>query len=99
VPVAVNNGVYTYRFDDIASGTYELVAGTDADNDEIICDEGEACGAYLTIDQPTLITVDRNRTGMDFVSGFDVSIRSQAAGADESNRPRVLRRLPRGSAK
>jgi serine protease len=99
VPVAVNNGVYTYRFDDIASGTYELVAGTDADNDEIICDEGEACGAYLTIDQPTLINVDRNRTAMDFVSGFDVSIRSQAVGADEPNPPRVLRRLPRGSAK
>jgi serine protease len=93
VPVAASNGFYTYRFDNVANGTYELFAGSDADNDGEICDEGEACGAYLTTDQPTTVTVDRNRTLMDFVSGFDVSIRSQAANAPSSNPARVLRRL------
>ena len=95
------NGVYTYQFTNVASGTYELYAGTDADNDEIICDEGEACGAYLTKEQPTQITINSSRTLLDFTSGFDVSIRSQSAAADEDRSPpRVLRRLrPRAANK
>jgi serine protease len=92
--VAASNGFYSYRFTNVDSGTYELFAGTDSDNDDIICDDGEACGAYLTLEQPTLVTVDRDRSLSDFVSGFDVAIQSQSASAEKgSSAPRTLRRL------
>lgn len=38
-------------------------AGSDSDNDLFICDPGEACGSYLTLDQPQDILLDRNLAG------------------------------------
>ncbi|NJN45320.1 MAG: serine protease, partial [Candidatus Competibacteraceae bacterium] len=64
------NGRYGYRFSDVPVGSYEIFAGTDADNDGLICDAGEACGAYLTLDEPVNLTVDTDRDGLDFTSGF-----------------------------
>jgi len=94
VPVAINNGVYDYRFDNVASGTCEIIAGTDYNDNLEICDAGESCGAYLTTDQPTTVTVDRNLTSLDFFTGFDVAIRNQSAGAAQpSDQRRTLRRL------
>jgi serine protease len=65
--VSVVNGQYAFTFVDVAPGDYQVVAGTDANNDLFICDAGEACGAYLTIPQPSDITVvDAALSGIDF---------------------------------
>jgi len=95
VRVTNNNGVYDYRFDDVAPGTYQIFAGTDSNNNFDICDTGEACGTYLTTDQPTNITVDRNLTSVNFFTGFDVAIRSQSAsvGPQPGDGRLTLRRL------
>ena len=92
---------YPFQFNDITAGEYELVAGTDADNDLLICDAGEACGAWLTIDQPIRITLDNDIADLDFPVEFLVSLpnlnsRSQSqsessagklrAGGDEGQR-------------
>jgi serine protease len=73
--VGVVNGQYAFTFVDVPPGDYQIIAGTDADNDFIICDPGEACGAYLTLDQPSdIAVVDADSSGIDFPIGHSVSI-------------------------
>ena len=68
--VSVVNGQYAFTFLDAPPGDYQIVAGTDANNDLFICDAGEACGAYLTIPQPSDITVvDADLSAIDFPIG------------------------------
>ena len=50
------------------------MAGSDAANDLFICDAGEACGAWLTLDQPILIQLDSDRDGIDFPVEYLVSL-------------------------
>ena len=54
------DGVYELNLRDVAPGTYSLVVGSDMDNDNFICDAGEACGAYPTLNDeaPIEITED-----------------------------------------
>lgn len=65
----IADGVYSYALR-VPAGRYRLWAGTDADNDGQICDEGEACGAYKVLDGPLVIEVDGNRNGLDFDTGI-----------------------------
>ncbi|HXX48002.1 MAG TPA: S8 family serine peptidase, partial [Myxococcota bacterium] len=81
-PVAASNGSYSYSFANIPQGDYLLIAGTDMDNDGLICDPGEACGAYPTLDLPGAITLDQDLSGQDFDTSFRQSISNSAeAGA------------------
>lgn len=68
------DGRYTFTLSDIPAGTYQLFAGSDANNDLFICDAGESCGAYVTLDAPVTIEVDRDRSDLDFVSGYIVQL-------------------------
>ncbi|MBL0727444.1 S8 family serine peptidase [Piscinibacter sp. HJYY11] len=72
--VSATNGVYNFSFTNVAAGTYIVVAGSDPDNDDTICNVGEACGAYLTLDDPVRVTVNANRSGLDFTADFVTSI-------------------------
>jgi len=67
------DGGYAFTVRNVPAGTYQLFAGSDSNNDGGICDAGEACGAYPTLGQPATITVDRDLSGLDFVSGFTIS--------------------------
>lgn len=71
---AQTDGGYAFTMRDVPKGVYQLYAGADSNNDRNICSVGESCGAYLTLDEPLLVTVDRNRSGLDFVSGFLVNL-------------------------
>jgi serine protease len=68
--VDLDGGVYIYRFDDVPAGEYRIVAGTDMNNDGIICDEGEACGAFPTLSLLQRVLVEEDRAGLDFSVGF-----------------------------
>ncbi len=85
-----NAGQYAFTLGGVEAGSYELIAGTDADNDLFICDSGEACGAWLTTDQPIRIELDGDLTALDFPVEFQVSIPDvpalQAAGRPRSGR-------------
>lgn len=76
-------GRYTYQLTEIPAGTYEIFAGTDFDNNGIVCDPGEACGAYLTLDEPANVVMDRDRIAIDFTSGFADNLAT--FGVDSSN--------------
>jgi serine protease len=96
--VSVVNGQYAFTFVDAPPGDYQVVAGTDANNDLFICDAGEACGAYLTIPQPSDITVvDAALSGIDFqishTAADGIGGQSQDLGAS-ANAPAGYRRRP-----
>lgn len=58
-----------------------LIAGSDQNNDGFICDTGESCGSYPTIDAFEIITVSGNRTGLDFLSGFRFGVNAAATSS------------------
>jgi serine protease len=73
--VEASDGSYDYTLSGVPFGEYLIYAGTDFDNDADICDPGEACGAYLSLDQPTPVLVDSDQTSIEFATGFDLSFR------------------------
>jgi serine protease len=92
--VNANNGLYNYSIGNVPAGTYHIYAGSDPNNDTFICDTAEACGAYLTLENPTIITVDGNLSGRNFNVQYNVNVplQSQAFG-DSTRKPFYLRRV------
>ncbi|MCV6638177.1 S8 family serine peptidase [Candidatus Albibeggiatoa sp. nov. NOAA] len=74
------DGIYDFRFTNVLTGTYQVVAGTDANNNNVICEPGEACGAYLTLSRPSNINIDNSYSGVDFSTGFNVNFSAQSVG-------------------
>jgi serine protease len=74
--VTVNDGVYNFRFNNIPRGTYIITAGSDFNNDGFICDAGEACGAFTTLDKPTSIEISNSRSRVNFNTGFNINFLS-----------------------
>ena len=79
------DGLYPYQFSAIPAGNYEIVAGSDTNNDQFICDAGEACGAWLTIDQPISLDVQADIEGIDFPVEFRVLIPTLDAAAQDGS--------------
>lgn len=69
------NGVYEFNIPDVPPAEYHVYASTDSDQDNLLCDTGEACGAYTAVDQPTgVIVVDRDMANINFNTGFIVNL-------------------------
>ncbi|OOZ36474.1 hypothetical protein BOW52_10755 [Solemya elarraichensis gill symbiont] len=67
------NGSGFYSFTGVPNGNYNIVAGTDYNNDGAICSRGEACGAYTTLyDQQTVTVSGSDETGLNFTVGHEV---------------------------
>jgi serine protease len=61
------NGRYSWSFSGVTQTRVQVVAGTDTDNDRLLCARGEACGAYPQLGANlTVIDLSTNRTGLDF---------------------------------
>ena len=91
--ITASGGLYPpFQFTAVPEASYELIAGTDSDNDFLICDSGEACGSYLTLDQPRDILLDQNLTGLDFSVAHVIAIPNQSLDAESEPRP-VFRRM------
>ena len=85
VQTDAEDGEYVWRVNKLPPGSYQLIAYTDADNDNSVCDAGEACGAYLTVDQPIFFDLTEeggNLAGLDFQVSFGVSL----SDPDESDK-------------
>ncbi len=95
------SGRYDYRFDEVPRGRYEIVAGSDSDNDLFICDSGEACGAWLTIDRPIQLQPESDLRDLDFPIEYQVRLPDTAAlidGIPTEPRPAVARGTARAIA-
>ncbi|MBU0730685.1 MAG: S8 family serine peptidase [Proteobacteria bacterium] len=78
---AIIGSVYNYSFSAVPAGTYYVLAGTDSDNDGYLCDPGEACSGYPTVNALTPITISSsNISGINFTSGYNTSVQSASAG-------------------
>lgn len=61
-----------FAFTGLVPGTFGgIVAGTDDDFDGIICDDGDACGAWPSGVEPTRLAIERERHDLDFTVGFE----------------------------
>ncbi len=90
VLVNASGGAYAYEITDVPAGTYRLFAGTDTDDDELLCDSGEACGAYPTLDSPQFVTIEANATTLDFESVYRLSLSQSAAAAEAPEEDRSV---------
>jgi serine protease len=77
------NGLYQYNIEDLSPGSYEIVAGTDLNFDLFICDQGDSCGAYPTLDRASILQINESRTNIDFTVSFDNSITSSSGNAQQ----------------
>ncbi len=76
--VAVDPGTsLDFALNDLPPGEYLIAAGSDVDEDGVICDEDEPyCGFFPTYDRPLILTVEEGNdlTGLDFSVAAPVSI-------------------------
>jgi len=73
VTVSANQGRYPYRFNNVAKGHYLIISGSDNNNNGTICDLGESCGAYLTLDRPNPIQLNNNLRDINFDLNYNTS--------------------------
>ena len=85
VDVDIVNGNYLYFFDSIPYGEYILIAGSDIDNDFIICGIGESCGNYPTNEQPLRIVVDQTLTDLNFLASMVSDIISGSSATSNNS--------------
>lgn len=77
--VVVNSdGTYSIS---LPLGEYTLVAGSDTDVDAYICDGGETCGGYPSLNSLSDVTVRNNVSGIDFPVSI-IGASSFSTGAD-----------------
>jgi serine protease len=67
-------GQYTYRFDNVPLGDYYLAAGSDINNDGLVCETGESCGFYPSIGDLVELRVDANKTNLNFPAGLHTGL-------------------------
>jgi len=65
-PASLGNGTYSYVFNQVPSGNFEIVGGSDIDNDFIICQPGETCGGFPSINSLNNISVNSDLNNLDF---------------------------------
>ena len=63
-------GEYDFELEGVAPGRYRLYAGSDSDHDDEICDAGESCGAWHTLDAPAVLDVQADVSGIEFITAF-----------------------------
>lgn len=56
--VVGTDGRYAFDLQNLLPGSYLLLVGSDNDNDNFICDAGEACAAYPLLSAPSLIDLE-----------------------------------------
>ncbi|MEH6606153.1 MAG: S8 family serine peptidase, partial [Pseudomonadales bacterium] len=83
------SGRYTYNFTDIPAGEYLVLTGSDVDNNLFICELGESCGGYPTLEQSVRVNVDQNITGLDFLVSIIADVVESASDANTGSRQGV----------
>ena len=96
------NGESSYQFAEVPEGTYQVLGGSDVDNDGLVCQLGESCGAFPVLNAMTdIVVTNQNVTGLNFVVellsnlGLSGSSNFSAEGTGSSEaRPVGVARIP-----
>jgi len=82
------NGEFDYSFTNIVPGAYRIVAGSDIDNDLFICQLGEACGGFPTLNALSPIKLESTDiTGLDFVVDILANFGTSSLSLEVGTRP------------
>jgi serine protease len=87
---SVSEGQYPFQFSDVPAGRYQIIAGSDLDDNFQICDVGEACGAWPVFDgPPAVLDLDSDHSDLDFPTTFSIGLFSQSSnGSVQSGQAR-----------
>jgi serine protease len=89
-----NKGLYTYEVLGLKKGNYIVSTGSDLDLDFIICDAGESCGQYPTVDRPIIVTISEEQPDLDInmsVNYVNTGISSSAVDSSTSSSSVIYR--------
>ncbi|MEM8709566.1 MAG: S8 family serine peptidase [Planctomycetota bacterium] len=82
--VVRTGGSLAYGLTGVPAGSYIIVAGTDEDGDDFICDEGEPlCGLYPSLGLPSRVNVGEDGT----ISGLNFPLEQATFAAGASGAP------------
>jgi len=97
IEVDAHSAAVDYSFTNVAPGKYRIAAGTDLNNDDFICDDGEACAEYPVYGEATAIDVTQSLTNLNISTAFRSSVRTTTA---EPNADKLsgYRRLSTGNS-
>jgi serine protease len=70
------DGEYAYSITGVEPGDYYILAGSDLDNNLLICEAGESCGSYPTMGDAAVLSVDGDMTNLDFDISFSQNLDS-----------------------
>jgi len=85
--VRASGGVYRYRIGGLPDGAVAILAGSDYDNDGIVCSGGEACGAWPVLGASlTPVELSGDRSGLDFLLSAVGSGNAEAASRAASRK-------------
>ncbi len=85
VEKSASTGTYSFQFD-VSPGSYQLIAGSDVDNDLTICTVGETCGGYPTLSDMSTLNVSSDQANLDFIINVTGTVSAKAV----RNEPRVI---------
>ena len=90
-----NNGIEINQGRNPLKASDDYGSVPDSDNDDLICDDGESCGAFPELDLPEPVTLtDADQDNVDFVVSFGLSTPTgQQASAERPSVRDGLRRL------
>jgi len=96
IPVPQGNGKFTYQFDNVLPGEYQIIGGSDIDNDIFICQMAEVCGGYPTANNLAPISATNiDIIELDFVADILVNLGTSALSSDDgATKAKGYRRLP-----
>jgi len=86
--VVASQGVYRYQVNGVPKGRYYVFTGSDLDLDDVICDAGESCGQYPTLNSRIAIEITEQQTSAEanmVVNYIDSGVSSSSVS--ESVRP------------
>jgi serine protease len=86
-----NQGLYTYEVLDLKKGNYTVSTGSDLDLDFIICDAGESCGQYPTVDRPIIVTISEQQPDLDI--NMSVNYVNTGISSSDTDSSNVIYRL------
>lgn len=79
------NGAYQLNFAKVPKGEYFLFGGTDMDNDGFICEGGELCGGYPSVEQLLPIKISEDVADLSFTANFSQSLQIVSSSIPETN--------------
>lgn len=85
--LGVNNGEYQYEITDLNKGSYLVVAGTDMNADFFICDTGDSCGAYPTLNAQEAVNLQESTRDINFTVRFDNQVNNSNTTSTKQSEP------------